>query len=199
MFLTQGSAGAALVLPRLLHPGTPALFGGQVHSHIDQGVQQCPVQLTQRARDAMAAGALEHRIVCLYPVEVAQGDFAVHDAARHLAVKVQRIRDIRDSVRFFVGVGDQQGVLVQLALCKAQLRKNAAVVQLVPHHHVGQKGAVLQRLLRGQHLPPHMQILLPDGGQGFVHLPVIAHGHLCTGLLRRMVKLCAEVRRDGVV
>ena len=81
----------------------------------------------------------------------------------------------------------------------AQLRKNAAVVQLVPHHHVGQKGAVLQRLLRGQHLPPHMQILLPDGGQGFVHLPVIAHGHLCTGLLRRMVKLCAEVRRDGVV
>ena len=40
-------AGAALVLPRLLHPGTPALFGGQVHSHIDQGVQQYPVQLTQ--------------------------------------------------------------------------------------------------------------------------------------------------------
>ena len=132
-------------------------------------------------------------------VLLAQGDFAVDDAARHVAVKVQRIRDIRDSVRFFVGVGDQQGVLVQLALCKAQLRKNAAVVQLVPHHHVGQKGAVLQRLLRGQHLPPHMQILLPNGGQGFVHLPVIAHGHLCTGLLRRMVKLCAEVRHDGVV
>ena len=57
MFLTQGPAGAALVLPRLLHPGTPALFGGQVHSHIDQGVQQCPVQLTQRTRDAMAADA----------------------------------------------------------------------------------------------------------------------------------------------
>lgn len=139
MFLTQGPAGAALVLPRLLHPGTPALFGGQVHSHIDQGVQQCPVQLTQRARDAMAADALEHGIVCFHTVEIAQGDFAVDDAARHLAVKVQRIRDIRDSVRFFVGVGDQQGVLVQLALCKAQLRKNAAVVQLVPHHHVGRR------------------------------------------------------------
>ena len=147
----------------------------------------------------MAAGALKHRIIRLHPVEVAQGDFAVHDAARHLAVEVHRIRDVGDLFCFFVGVGDQQGVLVQLALCKAQLRKDAAVVQLVPHHHVGQKGAVLQRLLRGQHLPPHMQILLPDGGQGFVHLPVIAHGHLCTGLLRRMVKLCTEVRRDGVV
>ena len=71
----------------------------------------------------MAADALEHGIVCFHTVEIAQGDFAVDDAALHLAVKVQRIRDISDLFRFFVGVGDQQGVLVQLALCKAQLRK----------------------------------------------------------------------------
>ena len=48
MFLTQGPAGAALVLPRLLHPGTPALFGGQVHSHIDQGVMLTMLPATLR-------------------------------------------------------------------------------------------------------------------------------------------------------
>ena len=73
------------------------------------------------------------------------------------------------------------------------------MIQLIPHYHIGQKGTAFQCLRGGDGLPPHMQILLPDGGQGFVHLPVIAHGHLGTGVLHGGVELFAEVRRDSVV
>ena len=197
--LQQFPAGRAFIIARLFHAGCPAVFGGEVPAHVDERVQQHPVQLTQRARDPVAAGALEHGVVCFHPVEVAQGDFAVHDAARHFAVEVQRIRDIGNFLSLFVGVGDEHGVFVQLALGKAQAVKNAAVIQLIPHYHIGQKGTAFQCLRGGEHLPPHMQILLLNGLQRFVHLPVIAHGHLGTGVLHRRVELFAEVRRDGVV
>ena len=66
-------------------------------------VQQCPVQLTQRTRDAMAEDALEHGIVCFHTVEIAQGDWvllhSLIDVGSHLTAqerKTPRMQQARE-------------------------------------------------------------------------------------------------------